>query len=230
VGVYGSAGGSSILGTQGYGVFAGVWGDTGTDGFEGVLGTADEGFGGFFVNNSGGDPTILAVNNYVANNALVFEAYGSGLAGCYIDGGGDLVCSGTVSGVVPAGAQQVSVYATQSTENWFEDAGSGQLSSGSARVVFDPTFAQMVNTSVKYHVFLTPNGDCEGLYVSSQTAQGFEVHELRGGSSNIAFDYRIMAKRSGFETVRLADVTKKSQEMEQRRKALRERTAQRGKQ
>jgi hypothetical protein len=230
VGVYGSAGGSSILGTQGYGVFAGVWGDTGTDGFEGVLGTADEGFGGFFVNNSGGDPTILAVNNYVANNALVFEAYGSGLAGCYIDGGGDLVCSGTVSGVVPAGAQQVSVYATQSTENWFEDAGSGQLSSGSARVVFDPTFAQTVNTSVKYHVFLTPNGDCEGLYVSSQTAQGFEVHELRGGSSNIAFDYRIMAKRSGFETVRLADVTKKSQEMEQRRKALRERTAQRGKQ
>jgi hypothetical protein len=128
---------------------------------------------------------------------------------------------------VPAGAQKVSLYATQSTENWFEDAGSGQLSSGSAHVVFDPIFAQTVNTSVEYHVFLTPRGDCEGLYVGSQTAQGFEVHELRGGSSNIAFDYRIMAKRNGFETVRLADVTKKYQEMEQQQKTLRERMAQR---
>jgi predicted transcriptional regulator with HTH domain len=80
---------------------------------------------------------------------------------------------------------------------------------------------------VEYHVFLTPRGDCEGLYVGSQTAQGFEVHELRGGSSNIAFDYRIMAKRNGFENVRLADVTKKYQEMEQQHKALRERMAQR---
>jgi|HubBroStandDraft_1064217.scaffolds.fasta_scaffold09900_2 hypothetical protein len=225
VGVYGSAGGSSILGTQGYGVFAGAWGDTGTDGFEGVLGTADDGFGGFFVNNSDGDPTLLAVNNYVASNATVFAAYGSGLAGCYIDGGGDLVCSGTVSGAVPAGAQQVSVYATQSTENWFEDAGAGQLLNGSTRIDLDATFAQTVNTGVAYHVFLTPKGDCKGLYVSGETAQGFEVHEMGGGRSNIAFDYRIMAKRSGFENVRLADVTKKSQDMEQRRKALHERTA-----
>jgi predicted transcriptional regulator with HTH domain len=53
------------------------------------------------------------------------------------------------------------------------------------------------------------------------------VHELRGGSSNIAFDYRIMAKRNGFENVRLADVTKKSQEMDQQQKTLRERMAQR---
>jgi len=63
--------------------------------------------------------------------------------------------------------------------------------------------------------------------VGNQTAQGFEVHELRGGSSNIAFDYRIMAKRNGFETVRLADVTEKYQETERQQKALHERTAQR---
>jgi len=38
--------------------------------------------------------------------------------------------------------------------------------------------------------------------MGSQTAQGFELHELRGGSSNIAFDYRIMAERNGFENLR----------------------------
>ena len=54
-----------------------------------------------------------------------------------------------------------------------------------------------------------PKGDCEGLYVSNETPQGFEVHELRHGQSSIAFDYRIMAKRKGYENVRLADVTAK---------------------
>ncbi len=31
---------------------------------------------------------------------------------------------------------------------------------------------------------------------------------MGGGTSNIAFDYRIMAKRKGYENVRLADKTK----------------------
>jgi hypothetical protein len=55
-------------------------------------------------------------------------------------------------------------------------------------------------------VFLTPNGDCHGLYVASKSARGFTVRELGAGSSSIAFDYRIVAKRRGFEQVRLAEV------------------------
>ena len=206
---------------------AGVWGDTGDTFYEGVLGTAELGIGGKFLNNSSQWPALFAQNSYNGAEGIVFGAYGHGGSSCQIYDTGNLTCTGVVSWVQPAGAQKVSVYATQSTENWFEDAGSGQLSSGSARIVFDPTFAQTVNTSVEYHILLTPRGDCEGLYVGSQTAQGFEVHELRGGSSNIAFDYRIMAKRNGFETVRLADVTKKYQEME-RQQELRGRRAQRG--
>ncbi|MGA2738384.1 MAG: hypothetical protein ABSG65_13165 [Bryobacteraceae bacterium] len=224
-GVYGAAGGPSKLSEVLPG--AGVWGDTNNDSYAAVQGTAVGGSAGFFASDNSEYPTLSAIN-YTSYDSVVFGAYGAGNAySCLIYGDGDLTCYGTISGVVPAGAQKVSVYATQSTENWFEDAGSGQLSSGSAHVVFDPTFAQTVNTSVEYHVFLTPKGDCEGLYVGNQTAQGFEVHELRGGSSNIAFDYRIMAKRNGFENVRLADVTKKYQEMEQQQKALRERTVQR---
>jgi hypothetical protein len=58
-------------------------------------------------------------------------------------------------------------------------------------------------------VFLTPNGDCKGLYVASKTAGGFEVRELGGGTSNISFDYRIVAKRLGFENARMEDVTER---------------------
>jgi len=224
VGVYGAAGQSGLIEVL---PGAGVWGDTNNASYAAVQGTAVAGSAGVFASNNSPYPTLSAVN-YTSYDSVVLGTYGPGnFYSCLIYGDGDLNCIGTISSVVPSGTQKVSVYATQSTENWFEDAGSGQLSSGSAHVVFDPTFAQTVNTGVEYHVFLTPRGDCEGLYVGSQTAQGFEVHELRGGSSNIAFDYRIMAKRNGFENVRLADVTKKSQEMERQQKTLRERMAQR---
>jgi hypothetical protein len=74
-------------------------------------------------------------------------------------------------------------------------------------VELEPAFAQTVNTGVEYHVFLTPNGDCKGLYVANKTASGFEVRELGGGTSSVAFDYRIVVKRKGYETVRMEDMT-----------------------
>ena len=103
----------------------------------------------------------------------------------------------------------VRLYAVQSPDNWFEDFGSANLSNGSATVLLDPNFAATVNTSVEYHVFITPKGDSEALYVANETASGFEVHEHGGGRSNIAFDYRIVGRRKGFENVRLEDVTDK---------------------
>jgi hypothetical protein len=224
VGIYGASGGSSQLGASEYGD-AGVWGDTGAASYVGVLGTADSGMAGFFVSKSTRYAS-LAVGNYGSPLNEVFNASDGGSQGCIIYGDGDLACSGTTTAVVPAGAQKVSVYATESTENWFEDAGGGQLVGGVAHIDLDPTFALTVNTTVSYRVFLTPGGECKGLYVSQKSATSFEVRELGGGTSNIAFDYRIMAKRNGFENVRLADVTQKYQETEQRRKALRERASQ----
>jgi hypothetical protein len=72
-----------------------------------------------------------------------------------------------------------------------------------------------VNTAIEYHVFLTPGGESEGLYVTNKTAQGFEVHEQHGGHSNISFDYRIMAKRAGHEKERLEDVTEHMKKQEE---------------
>jgi hypothetical protein len=52
-----------------------------------------------------------------------------------------------------------------------------------------------------------PNGDCRGLYVTNKSANSFAVRELGGGTSNVRFDYRIMAIRRKYETVRFEDHT-----------------------
>ena len=127
-----------------------------------------------------------------------------------MDTSGNLACTGSKSAVVPVdgGAHKVALYAIEGPENWFEDAGSGHLSNGEAVVNLEGTFGQTVNTDIEYHVFLTPNGDCKGLYVAQKSPTSFVVRELGGGTSSIDFDYRIMAKRKGYENIRLEDRTK----------------------
>jgi hypothetical protein len=211
VGVYGVSSGSSGL-TFGTGI--GVWGDTGganNDEFIAVVGTAAENVAAEFANSSSESETVAAVNFAASSSsATVFETFGPNFSGeCSIDVSGNLSCTGKVAGVVgvDGGARKVALYSMQSPENWFEDFGSGTLSGGVASVALDSTFAQTVNTGTEYHVFLTPNGDSKGLYVSQKMATSFEVREQGGGTSNVAFDYRIVAKRAGYENLRLEDLT-----------------------
>jgi hypothetical protein len=181
-----------------------VWGDSNNDSpYAGVRGTADENFAGYFGNN-GGNVTLYALNNGTGD---VFWAYGR-TGNCIIANDGNLTCTGTITpGVQGEDGRQARLYTIASPENWFEDFGSGQLSAGSAHISLDPAFASTVNTGESYHVFLTPNGDCKGLYVAAKTAGGFEVRELGGGTSGVSFDYRIVAKRRGYENVRMEDIT-----------------------
>jgi hypothetical protein len=98
------------------------------------------------------------------------------------------------------------LYCLESPESWFEDFGSGQLNGGSATVALETGFAAVVKTDI-YHVFLTPKGEPKGiLYVSKQTPGSFTVTEADGGTSNIGFSYRIVAKRKDIEGARLEHV------------------------
>lgn len=128
---------------------------------------------------------------------------GSGTVRCYITEAGNLACSGTKSAVVEVNQEARKLYAIESPEVWFEDFGSARLENGQAEVSIDEIFAATVNLGVDYHVFLTPLGDCQGLYVAEKTPAGFGVRELGGGTASIEFDYRLVAKRAGYETQRL---------------------------
>jgi hypothetical protein len=214
IGVYGQAVVASATGANTDSGFypMGVWGDTGNQFGFGVFGSADDGWAFVGYNNSPSGFQTAWLENQETTSASdgVLFAYGSAFGGtCTIDVSGNVTCSGTISGVAPVagGSKKVALNAIQSPENWFEDAGSGQLASGEAVVNIESVFGETVNTGVEYHVFLTPNGDCKGLYVAQKSATSFVVKELGGGTSSVAFDYRIMAKRKGFEQFRLVDKT-----------------------
>jgi hypothetical protein len=217
-GVLGEASGASNTSTL-FGGSPGVWGDTGgkaESGFVGVVGTADDNSAGNFFNNSP-QATLFVGNNSTANSTdLVLVAKGDNTGGlCTINVSGDLACSGSVTSIVHAGgSRQVALNTISSPEDWFEDAGAGQLSNGEALVNIEAVFGETVNTGVEYRVFLTPNGDCKGLYVAQKSPTSFVVRELGGGHSSIAFDYRIMAKRVGYEKVRLTDLTEQLNKQE----------------
>ena len=212
------------------GLIAGVWGDVANSSTEvpmGVAGTVDNGYAGVFENTSNVWTTIYAYNKGTAGTGVTASLEPGGnattaghfdvlMAGnpngtCGIGGGGDLSCTGQLKSLVStrAGQRTLETYSVQSSENWMEDFGSGTLKSGSIVVRIDPDFAETITESADYRIFLTPNGDSKGLYVTKKTPTSFEVRESGGGSASIPFDYRIVAKRRGLETQRLTDVTEK---------------------
>ncbi len=224
-GVEGTAASTSGVGVAGYtgtgfssiggaleGTPAGVWGDSGTNGTQGVLATAGTSEALAAYNSSTNVATMFVENQTTNTNAIVFATF-SGTGGfCDAFVNGNLTCSGSVGGhAVLSNSHDVALYGVQAADNWMEDFGSGQLHNGAAVVTLDAEYAQTVNTGMDYHVFLTPNGDCKGLYVTQKLPTSFEVHELGGGASSIAFDYRITARRKGMEDVRLEDLTNKIQ-------------------
>jgi hypothetical protein len=89
----------------------------------------------------------------------------------------------------------------ESPEHWFEDFGRGRLKRGRAVVKLDADFANVIKRG-DYHVFLTPKGDCHGLCVPRQGGASFEVRELQGGKSSMAFSYRIVGKRKDIKAHR----------------------------
>jgi hypothetical protein len=99
----------------------------------------------------------------------------------------------------PGGSHRL-LHCMESPEHWFEDFGTGKLKAGSAVVKIDADFAKVIKRG--YHVFLTPRGDCNGLYTRRQTGTSFEVRELRGGKSNVSFSYRIVGLRKDIKAHR----------------------------
>ena len=96
------------------------------------------------------------------------------------------------NGVVafPDGSKRL-LHCMESPEHWFEDFGAAQLKGGRAVVQLDSDFAKVIKRG-SYHVFLTPRGNCRGLY-AAKVAQASKCASLPG--TRIAFSYRIVGRR-----------------------------------
>ena len=165
-----------------------------------------------------GNVMELFSNGYIAldldndnNSANQFEIWNGTETLVYkVDESGNTTAIGTKSASVntPNFGQRL-MYSVESPEVWFEDIGTAHLENGVAMVKFETIFAETVNASLDYHVFVTPL--CEYaviLFVSEKTEEGFTVkgETLDKQPSNCGFDYRVIAKRLGYEDDRLMPV------------------------
>jgi hypothetical protein len=94
---------------------------------------------------------------------------------------------------------QVQSYTPKEAVPTIEDFGEAQLVAGQVYVHLDPVFANAIEQRANYLVFITPEGDNRGLYVTQKSTSGFVVRESQGGRSTLAFSYRIVAKPFGTE-------------------------------
>ncbi len=96
------------------------------------------------------------------------------------------------------------LYCMESPEVWFEDFGSAQLQGGVAVVRLDPMFLETVTIDEEHpmKVFVTLYGPNSGTWIE-RGADHFVVHENPGGAGAVDFDWRVVAKRKGLETLRL---------------------------
>jgi hypothetical protein len=156
----------------------------------GVFGTSDAQVGVIGTSNSSAGVLGFSNNVGVYGEGANYAGYFRG--NLYVTG---QIFAGVKDAIVPFpdGSHRL-MHCMESPEHWFEDFGAARLKRGRAVVRLDADFAKTIRTG-DYCVFLTPEGDCGGLYIKSKRGDGFEVRELQGGTSSVAFSYRIVGRR-----------------------------------
>lgn len=205
VGVIGSSASShGMVGTAAAASTSGVFGTHTSPGGVGVSGQSGPGTGVQATSTSG--VGLIAVSS--TNTAIVGRSATGKAAEFFGDVqiNGNFIATGQKSAAVRVADGSVRrVYCLEAPQSYFEDVGRGEITDSYGAVTLDPMFASTVATD-DYHVFLTPEGDCQGLCVEARTPDGFVVRELRGGASSIPFSFRVVAKRTGITNERFAPV------------------------
>ena len=194
-GIAGAASGSGGIGLQGV-----------ANGFEGyglyAASSGSDGVGAFGADESDSSGAVGVLASSYINTAL----YASSQSGpaivtnngeedtMSVDSQGNVIVLGnlTVDGSIAQHSTTKPAISSPGRGEQIESVGDSRLSGGSAYVRIDPQFQEQLAPSAPYHVFITPDGDCRGLYVTGKTNAGFTVRELQGGRAGIAFDYRIV--------------------------------------
>jgi hypothetical protein len=210
-GPFGVVGRGTVTGVDGRATGAGTRGVIGIGGVAGVQG------GNRAIVGSGIGVLGVPGPNFVSGG-LIFTPWAGrfdgpvfvrtvGGAGGNLSVDGSLFVTGTKSALIPhADGSHRAMYAVEAPDSWFEDVGRAQLHQGVARVDIDSDFAAVSGLADDYHVFLTPEGPSNGLYVTGRSPGGFEVREQGEGNAEISFSYRIMTRRTDVRTKRLEPI------------------------
>lgn len=156
---------------------------------------------GFFLIAGCGSPSDNPCTVGSSSRVFLVDNQGNMMIRGVITTGG--VCNTGCSGPSHAQSHRVLSYVPTQSVPSIEDFGEAQLVNGRATVALSSDFANVVDRHASYLVFITPEGDSRGLYVTNKTAAGFAVRENGDGHSSIAFSYRIVAKPFGVNKPRL---------------------------
>jgi hypothetical protein len=118
---------------------------------------------------------------------------------------GNLTCTGTKAATVRTDEGPKEVYSQESPEIWFEDFGSASVSNGKAIVNLQSDFVSTVTINDQHpiKVFITPNSDLGNWWVEKK-GKTFILHAPTAANGS-EFDYRVVAKRQGYEDYRMKD-------------------------
>ncbi len=134
---------------------------------------------------------------------LIQDAFGAqwNIGAWWTAGGGyyKIVGNGLVSTVVKdLNEENVVMVCPETPEALFQDYGTGKLINGKAHITIDPIFAKNIYVDEEHplKVFIQLEGNCNGVYVTNKTQEGFDVIELNNGNSNVSFSYTVIANRA----------------------------------
>ena len=213
-GVYGSSESTSGIGVHGLasansGTTIGVYGESDSSDGSGVIGLA---------NATSGDnigvygATGSSEGNGVYGFAVPSEGLCVGVVGVtnsdegygvyYLGGLGGI---GLMRSYVPIDNGYAALGVHTTAGDWVEFFGEGDLLEGEADVQLDPLFLESVtiNSDHPMKVFLQLHDEnCQGVAVKKSKST-FKVIELNSGRSNSTFDYRVVARRKGYQDNKL---------------------------
>ena len=179
----------------------------------GLIGVGNNHIGTYLIAGSGGaftgETTGLVAYSETPGigEAIYTEQFGNVTRINYWDGGTQYKIQGDLGMVVMSGAvpdlngNPVVMHAPETPEMHFIDYGVGKLVNGKAYIQIDPILSKNIEVSEKHplKVFVQLEGDCKGVYVTNKSANGFEVIELQGGTTNVEFSYQIVANAADMQ-------------------------------
>ncbi len=162
-----------------------------------------------YAGRGGSNGSNYGVYGGAGTGTNVYGVYGHGTGGSstygvYFSGG--LGGSGTKSAIVRTEDGPKAVYCQESPENWFEDFGSAVIRDGKCHVDIAADFLQTVTINDQYPMKLFIQLENTSYqYKLTKTHTGFDIEIIGEAPSELAFDYRVAAKRKGYEDIRLLD-------------------------
>ncbi len=169
---------------------------------------------GYAVNDSSGNAYgghfYVEPSGSGTNYGVYASAFAGGDYAGYFAGNVRITDSLVVLGAKSAGVKVDNgeyrlLYSQESPEVWFEDFGEGQLVNGRTHIDLDPLFLETVtlNSQHPMKVFIQLTSGEPMNVVVHKGITGFDI-VAEDISNNATFDYRVVAKRKGYENIRLA--------------------------